>query len=87
MIRPKIIDCHTHAYPEEVTSNPQKWANKHGEHHWAELVVPESRKSIQGWSDPAQVLAAIYIYTPPTKKSGAKSGLSWSSWSFSGDFP
>ena len=59
MLKPKIIDCHTHAYPDEVTSNPLEWANKHGEHHWAELVAPEGRKSIQGWSDPAQMLATM----------------------------
>lgn len=54
-----IIDCHTHAYPAEVAARPRAWAAEHGEAHWAELVDPADRKSIQGWSDPAGMLAAM----------------------------
>lgn len=46
----KIIDCHTHAYPEEVASAPRAWAEARGEPHWADLVAPTDRPSIQGWS-------------------------------------
>lgn len=59
MPKPKIIDCHTHAYPDEVASNPHAWANERGELYWAELVAPKERNSIQGWNDPAQMLAAM----------------------------
>ncbi len=45
-----IIDCHTHAYPDEVVKDPRSWAQARCEYHWAELVSPEDRKSIQGWA-------------------------------------
>jgi len=54
-----IIDCHTHAYPAEVVANPRDWALAQGEAHWAELVAPIGRLSIQGWSTPASMLAAM----------------------------
>lgn len=54
-----IIDCHTHCYPEEVSSNPREWAQARGERHWAELVAPGDRKSIQDWAEPEQFLAAM----------------------------
>ena len=54
-----IIDCHTHAYPAEVAARPRAWAEARGEPHWAELVDPTDRKSIQGWSDPDNMLAAM----------------------------
>ena len=44
-----ITDCHTHCYPEELTANPAKWAQVHGEPHWASLVAPLDRPSLQGW--------------------------------------
>ena len=59
MPKPNIIDCHTHVYPDEVATNPRTWANEHGESHWAELVAPVGRKSIQGWTDPAKMLLAM----------------------------
>jgi hypothetical protein len=54
-----IIDCHTHAYPADVVAAPRVWAEAQREWHWAELVAPTGRKSIQGWSDPASMLAAM----------------------------
>ncbi|MGB0415724.1 MAG: amidohydrolase family protein [Coraliomargarita sp.] len=54
-----IIDCHTHCYPPEVIQDPRGWARAHREHHWAELVDPTDRKSIQGWSNPDRMLAAM----------------------------
>jgi len=54
-----IIDCHTHAYPAEVVSDPRGWAMAHGEKHWADLVAPVDRPSIQGWSDAESMLAAM----------------------------
>lgn len=59
MPTPPIIDCHTHAYPAEVVDAPREWAEARGELHWAELVAPFGRKSIQGWSDPEKMLAAM----------------------------
>lgn len=54
-----IIDCHTHAYPAEVVTAPRTWALEHREAHWAELVAPTDRPSIQGWSDLDSMLAAM----------------------------
>lgn len=54
-----IIDCHTHAYPKEVVDVPREWALARGERHWADVVAPEDRPSIQGWSDPESMLAAM----------------------------
>jgi len=54
-----IIDCHTHAYPAEVVADPRGWALARAEAHWADLVVPRDRRSIQGWSDPKTMLAAM----------------------------
>lgn len=51
-----IIDCHTHCYPEEVILNPRKWAEARRELHWADLVAPIDRKSIQDWADPDNFL-------------------------------
>lgn len=59
MLKPPTIDCHTHAYPAEVVAAPRAWAEARKELHWAELVAPTGRKSIQGWSDSAQMLAAM----------------------------
>ena len=59
MTRQKTIDCHTHAYPEEVVANPREWAVAQGEKHWADLVAPEGRPSIQGWSHLDQMLGAM----------------------------
>lgn len=54
-----IIDCHTHAYPAEVTAAPREWALARGETHWADLVAPKKRPRIQGWSTPETMLAAM----------------------------
>jgi hypothetical protein len=52
----KIIDAHTHYYPESVFSDPIAWANQNHEPHWASLVGP---KSIQGWADISTMLKAM----------------------------
>ncbi|MEN8791950.1 MAG: amidohydrolase family protein [Lentimonas sp.] len=54
-----IIDCHTHCYPAEVIANPRAWAEAHNELHWAELVAPEGKVSIQDWSTPESMLAEM----------------------------
>jgi predicted TIM-barrel fold metal-dependent hydrolase len=54
-----IIDCHTHAYSSEAVAAPREWALAHQEPHWADLVAPTDRPSIQGWSDPGTMLAAM----------------------------
>lgn len=54
-----VIDCHTHAYPAEVVAAPRAWAEAHDELHWGELVAPAGGRSIQGWSDPGLMLAAM----------------------------
>ncbi|MEO0509352.1 MAG: amidohydrolase family protein [Verrucomicrobiota bacterium] len=54
-----IIDCHTHCYPKEVSSAPRKWAEANNELHWAELVTPTDRKSIQDWATPEQMLVQM----------------------------
>ncbi len=56
---PHIIDCHTHCYPAEVTAAPRAWAESRGELHWADLVAPLDRASIQDWATPAEMLAAM----------------------------
>ncbi|MGB0409761.1 MAG: amidohydrolase family protein [Opitutales bacterium] len=53
----KIIDCHTHCYPEELHTDPRAWAEAHHELHWAELVAPAGRPSIQDWATPSRMLA------------------------------
>lgn len=59
MSRLHIIDCHTHAYPAEVVANPRAWAKARGEPHWADLVAPKDRPSIQGWSTVESMLGAM----------------------------
>ncbi len=54
-----IIDCHTHCYPADIAAQPRAWAEAHGELHWADLVAPIGRKSIQGWAGPEEFLAAM----------------------------
>lgn len=56
-----IIDAHTHCYPESVIANPRAWAETNGEHHWAELVAPTARSSIQGWASPTEMLRAMDV--------------------------
>jgi predicted TIM-barrel fold metal-dependent hydrolase len=55
----KIIDGHSHCYPAELARNPRAWALSNGEPHWADLVAPLDRPSIQGWADRDQTLAAM----------------------------
>ncbi|MEM8868024.1 MAG: amidohydrolase family protein, partial [Verrucomicrobiota bacterium] len=59
MKQTKAIDCHTHCYPEEVAADPRAWAQTNNEPHWAELVAPPDRKSIQDWATPEQMLEAM----------------------------
>ena len=54
-----IIDSHTHCYPPELAANPRAWAEAHDEPHWADLVAPLDRPSIQGWATMEQTLAAM----------------------------
>ena len=54
-----IIDCHTHCYPPEVAANPRTWAEARDENHWAELVAPKDRPSIQDWSTAESMLAEM----------------------------
>lgn len=54
-----IIDCHSHAYPAEISADPRAWAEARGELHWADLVAPVGRSSIQGWGDLDSMLAAM----------------------------
>lgn len=51
-----IIDCHTHCYPSEVSEAPRAWAERHNETHWADLVAPLGRKTIQDWASPSTML-------------------------------
>jgi predicted TIM-barrel fold metal-dependent hydrolase len=54
-----IIDSHTHCYPPELAADPRAWATAHNEPHWADLVAPLDRPSIQGWATIDQTLAAM----------------------------
>ena len=54
-----IIDCHTHCYPGELAARPRAWAEARRELHWADLVAPRDRKTIQDWADPAKFLARM----------------------------
>ncbi|NCG09289.1 MAG: amidohydrolase family protein [Verrucomicrobia bacterium] len=52
-----VIDCHTHAYPQELSADPLAWTSIHDEAHWAKLVAPSDRPSIQDWATPERMLA------------------------------
>jgi predicted TIM-barrel fold metal-dependent hydrolase len=52
-----IIDCHTHCYPAEIHAAPRQWAQSRGESHWADLVAPVGRRSIQAWATPERMIA------------------------------
>jgi len=54
-----IIDCHTHCYSREQSAQPAKWAKAHNEPHWASLVAPKDRPSIQGWATAEEMLKAM----------------------------
>ncbi|CAI8258191.1 MAG: Uncharacterised protein [Opitutia bacterium UBA7350] len=51
-----VIDCHTHVYPQELSSGPRTWAAMHQEPHWGTLVSPIDRLSIQDWATPKRML-------------------------------
>ena len=52
-----IVDAHTHRYPEEVLGDPQSFAQLHKEWHWLELVSPDNKNSLQGWSTREKMIA------------------------------
>ncbi len=54
-----IIDCHTHCFPLELGIAPRSWAAHRGEQHWADLVAPTDRKSIQDWTSPERLRTAM----------------------------
>ncbi|MDP4609593.1 MAG: amidohydrolase family protein [Opitutales bacterium] len=54
-----IIDCHTHCYPPEVVAHPRAWAEQRNELHWADLVAPEDKISIQDWSTPESMITEM----------------------------
>lgn len=51
-----IYDAHTHCFPRELEQTARPWAQLQREPHWANLVAPIGRASIQGWSDLQQML-------------------------------
>jgi len=52
-----IIDAHVHRYPEEVFENPLAFASTQAEQHWAKLVSPIGKPSLQGWANRETMLA------------------------------
>ena len=52
-----IVDAHTHRYPEEILGNPESFAQLQKEWHWLELVSPENKNSLQGWSTRKKMIA------------------------------
>jgi predicted TIM-barrel fold metal-dependent hydrolase len=56
-----IIDSHCHCYPPHLAANPRAWAAANNEPHWADLVAPLDRPSIQGWASVDQTLAAMDV--------------------------
>lgn len=54
-----IIDCHTHCFPTALGVDPRAWAAERDEPHWADLVAPADRKSIQDWTTPRRMLEAM----------------------------
>jgi len=54
-----VIDCHTHCFPIELGQAPRAWASPRNEPHWADLVAPRDRKSIQDWTSPEKMLRAM----------------------------
>lgn len=55
----KIIDSHTHFYPEFVALRPVEWARSAGENYWAALVGkrPDGKKSLQGFPSEKKFLS------------------------------
>jgi predicted TIM-barrel fold metal-dependent hydrolase len=54
-----IVDAHVHAYPKAVAADPAAWGRERGEPGWSQCVAPEGKRSIQGWADPDQLVAAM----------------------------
>jgi len=54
-----VIDCHTHCTPAALAEAPRAWAEARREPHWAELVAPTERPSLQDWTDPEDMLAKM----------------------------
>lgn len=52
-----MIDAHTHFFPPELHPDPRGWAAARRESHWADLVSPPGRASVQGWSTRERMLA------------------------------
>lgn len=52
-----MIDAHVHAYSDEIIADPQAFAARYQESHWATLVCPINKKSLQGWVSPDQLFA------------------------------
>ena len=52
-----LFDAHTHCFPCELEHSSRAWAQQQREPHWANLVAPIGRTSIQGWSDMDQMLS------------------------------
>lgn len=51
-----LFDAHTHCFPCGLEQSARAWAQQQREPHWANLVEPIGRASIQGWSDLQQML-------------------------------
>ena len=51
-----FYDAHTHCFPPDLGHTPRAWAQQQREPHWANLVAPIGRPSIQGWSNLQQML-------------------------------
>ncbi len=52
-----IFDAHVHRYPSSVFEDPLSFAAAQGEDHWAKLVAPEGKRSIQGWASRETMLS------------------------------
>ena len=52
----RILDCHIHAYPTEVSADPAAWCEANREPWFRDCVAPEGKRSIQGWADVDQLL-------------------------------
>ena len=52
-----IWDSHVHLFTEDMSKQPEAWADAHQETVWKACVAPPDRPSIQGWSTVDQMLA------------------------------
>ena len=53
---PRVLDCHVHLYPPEVTADPRAWGTAQGETWWTHCVDPPGQRTLQGWADVNQLL-------------------------------